>query len=183
MQHCLPLRIRLFPAPIGPSKGGYGVGHSKLNPHSTPSPARESEDPPHSLSRDDDAAGGVSKRRRLERSRRPRRHKLGPIQTASPDTVEVRRSQRGARRRRATLSLSNGGGSSLPRSETPGNSCIVTCAKNRASERAAGRSLSSLRKMPGGFWRPMGSDPTCSGTPSIITDSRIVQRTTRSPDA
>lgn len=80
------------------------------------------------LSRDDDAAGGVSKRRRLETGQTLKAAKVWPYPTASPDTVEVRLSQRGARRRRATLSLSNGGGFSIPWSETPGTlklSCVL----------------------------------------------------------
>ena len=94
--------------------------HSKLGPHSTPSPAGEEQFSRILLSRDDAAAGGVSKRRRLERSRRPRRHKLGPVSAQLPAWAGRRRSQRGARRRRATLSLSNGGGSSLLSIKTPG---------------------------------------------------------------
>ena len=94
--------------------------HSKLNPHSTSSPAGEEQFSRILLSRDDDAAGGVSKRRRLERSRRPRRHKLGPVSPVFPEAAGRVKRQRGARRRRATLSLSNGGGSSLHSIEIPG---------------------------------------------------------------
>ena len=116
--------------------------------------------------------------RGLERSRRPRRHKHGPVSPVFPEAAGRVKRQRGARRRRATIQLGNGGGSSTPWSETPGNSCISTWSIFRASERAAIRSLSSLRKMPGGFWRQMGSDPTNSGTASIITRDSVAQPAT-----
>lgn len=128
MQHCPPLHISLLSTPIGRGEGGYGVGHSKLGPSSTSHRTGEGENERGCLSRDDDAAGGVSKRRRLERSRRPRRHKLGPVSAQLPAWAGRRRSQRGARRRRATLSLSNGGGSSLHSIEIPGTlklSCVL----------------------------------------------------------
>ena len=94
--------------------------HSKLGPSSTSSPAGEGEDERGCLSRDDDAAGGVSKRRRLETGQTLKAAKVWPcLGPASSLGRRVKR-QRGARRRRATLSLSNGGGSSTLSIKTPG---------------------------------------------------------------
>ena len=60
------------------------MGHSKLGPHSTSSPAGEEQFSCILLSRDDDAAGGVSKRRRLETVVAPKARQAWPcLGTAS----------------------------------------------------------------------------------------------------
>lgn len=69
-----------------------------------------------------------------------------------------------------------------PLDRDPWNALIVLGAKNRSSERVAIKSLSSLRKMPTILSRQMGVDPPLSGTPSLITRDRIVQRTDRHPE-
>ena len=102
VQHCPPLHISLLSTPIGRGEGGYGVGHSKLGPSSTSHRTGEGENPPHSLSRDPIIFPGALEGWGLERSRRPRRHKLGPVSAQLPAWAGRRLSQRGARRRRAT---------------------------------------------------------------------------------
>ena len=94
--------------------------HSKLGPASTPSPAGEEQFSRRFLACDDEVFPGTLEARGLERSRRPRRHKLGPVSPVFPEAAGRVKRQRGARRRRATLSLSNGGGSSLHSIEIPG---------------------------------------------------------------
>ena len=157
--------------------------HSKLGPHSTSLSAGEGEDERGCLSRDDDAAGGALEARRLEIGRTPKaRHAWPYLGITSRDRRESEAPARSAPQARDPLAK-QWRGFQHPLDQDPWNALISTCSIFRIVKGAAIRSLSSLRKMPSGFWRQMGVDPPLSGTPSLITRDRIVQRTTRSPDA
>lgn len=157
--------------------------HSKLDPHSTSSPAGEGENPPHSLT-----PGGESVSRGLgsEGSGKvatPKARQAWPcLGITSRDRRMSEAPARSAPQARDPLAK-QWRGFQPPLDQDPWNALIVLGAKNRASERVAIRSLSSLRKMPGGFWRQMGSDPPLSGATSIITRDRIVQRTDHASQA
>ena len=83
---------------------------------------------------------------------RLRRGTLGPISASLPEIAGRVKRQRGARRRRATLSLSNGGGSSTLSIKTPG-----TLSSPRALF------LESSRELQLGPYPPLGKCRAVSG--------------------
>ena len=115
--------------------------HSKLGPSSTSHRTGEGEDERGCLSRDDDAAGGVSKRRRLETGQTLKAAKVWPcLGAASRLGREKTQPARSAPQARDPLAK-QWRGFQPPLDRNPWNALIVLCSKNRASEGAAIRSL------------------------------------------
>ena len=128
------------------------MGHSKLNPASTFSGAWEGEDPPHSLSRDDAAAGGVSKRRRLETVVAPKARQAWPcLAGLSRGRRESEAPARSAPQARDPLAK-QWRGFQPPLDRDPWNALIVLGAKNRAS-----------RELQLGPYPPLGKCRAVSG--------------------
>lgn len=157
--------------------------HSKLGPHSTSLSAGEGEDSPHSLTPGGESVSRGPGRTGSGKVVKPKATQAWPcLGITSRDRRMSEAPARSAPQARDPLAK-QWRGFQPPLDQDPWNALISTCSKNKSSERAAIKSLSSLRKMPSILSRQMGVDPPLSGTPSLITDSRIVQRTTRSPDA
>lgn len=128
--------------------------HSKLGPASTFSGAWEGEDERGFLSRDDDAAGGVSKRRRLETGQALKAAKVWPcLAGLSRGRRENALPARSAPQARDHLAK-QWRGFQPHLDQDPWKSQTVLCSKNRSSERAAisplpPRSLQEGRKCSG----------------------------------
>lgn len=93
---------------------------------------------------------GPQNRGAWKRVARLRKRKPGPIPTRFPDCAGAKKLPARKLPRRATTALRNGGGSSTLSIRMSGNALIILCAKNRACEGVAIRSLAGPYETAGG---------------------------------